>query len=610
MNSWIQKLVNETLRHNNDMGEEWGKLTDNYNAQVAKDEENKRLLTSGRITEGEYALRKLGAAGATLGDVVARTGDALTPDFITDPIADKIEQGITWGMDASGATDYLRDNPRFAGNLEGGLGLLDAAGLKGVKAFNTKSKDRGGVLSTPSNYIDNFYGIDRPDLPNSRAEDAVEAAISGATSVNDSSLGIGLKLPLGKAAVPLSKRLDLLNNPEKKTALARKIVGFANWGKNSVFPLLKNLGSAEAKALWREQGINKNGQKLIKDLLDQAEAKVASGKTTDILSTREMEKAVAQSIYMRYIGEQAGRKGNYSKDYQEVFDKSTFGGIMPNSKAAYLEASGALENLATKGKGYRRINVPENQRARAYDHVQDIWGMDENSVLVVKKPKGTGGDHASSVYFSKMNGPVRSLLSTVEGKVKRQATTEELYNELINKKDLKKYKGITVLNKSLEDAMENGLWITQSSSGRAVVEGGINRVSLLKPTGEIISFISDEHNFMENLPILGPILKKSLPIREITITPPIVGHIKGNKKYTTQEAIGDEGNKVDPESLRALSEAKPTPEGVAQAKRDIRTTQQDVGMLTGSLALDPVSKTEAERLEEERINSLLSQLPN
>lgn len=576
--------------------EEFRKLAEDRAALGNKIDASMQAYNKGDITGSEHLLRSLGAFGGFTGDALSRTFDFVTPDIVTDPVVDMVEKGITAGMDASGATAYLQDNPRLASNLEGGLGMLDALGLKGVTQSlpKTMGADRGSTLSTPSNYIDNFYAIDKPDAPNTLAENAAEKAIVAAK-------GLG-----NVKGVPLVSRLDLPNNPKQQRALARKFVGFAGWAKNSVFPALKNMTSAEAKALWREQGINKNGQKLIKDLLDAAEARSAST-GIPVQSTREFEKAIAQSIYMRYIGEQAGRKGNYNKAYTDIFDKSTFGGIMPNSKGAYLEASGALENLANKTGSYRKVNVSEAQRAKAYDYIQGIWGMDSDSVLVVKKPRGTGGDHASSVYYSKMNGPVKALYKSVEKRTKKQATTEDLFNELVEKKDLKKYQGIKILNKSLEDAKENGLWITQSNSGRAIVEGGINRVTLLKPTGEMISFISDEHNFLEGLPVVGIALKQALPVREMTITPPIVGHIKGDKKYTTREAIAEEGNKADVESLKSLAEAKPSKEAVAQAKKEMRKQQAGVGMLTGSLVVDPDMEEQQEGMT---IEELMAQLPN
>lgn len=586
--------------------EEFRKLAEDRAALSNKIDAAMEAYNKGDITGSENLLRSVGAFGGFAGDALARTFDFVTPDIVTDPVVDMVEKGITAGMDASGATAYLQDNPRLASNLEGGLGMLDALGLKGVTQSlpKTMGADRGSTLSTPSNYIDNFYGIDNPDAPNTLAENVIEKGISSTKGLGNVT-GVPADSVLG-AMIPLVSRLDLPDNPKQQRALARKFVGFAGWAKNSVFPALKNMTSAEAKALWREQGINKNGQKLIKDLLDAAEARSAST-GIPVQSTREFEKAVAQSIYMRYIGEQAGRKGNYSKAYTDIFDKSTFGGIMPNSKGAYVEASGALENLANKTGSLRRVNVSEAQRAKAYDYIQDIWGMDADSVLVVKKPKGTGGDHASSVYYSKMNGPVRALYKNVENRTKKQATTEDLFNELVEKKDLKRYQGIRILNESLEDAKENGLWITQSASGRAIVEGGINRVTLLKPTGEMISFISDEHNFLENLPIIGPQLKKALPVREMTITPPIVGHIKGDKKYTTREAIAEEGNKADVESLKKLAEAKPSKEAVAQAKKEMRKQQAGVGMLTGSLVVAPDMEEQQEGMT---IEELMAQLPN
>ncbi len=139
--------------------EEFRKLAEDRAALGNKIDAAMQAYNKGDITGSENLLRSVGAFGGFAGDALARTFDFVTPDMVTDPVVDMVEKGITAGMDASGATAYLQDNPRLASNLEGGLGMLDALGLKGVTQSlpKTMGADRGSTLSTPSNYIDNFY---------------------------------------------------------------------------------------------------------------------------------------------------------------------------------------------------------------------------------------------------------------------------------------------------------------------------------------------------------------------------------------------------------------------------------------------------------------------
>ena len=52
----------------------------------------------------------------------------------------------------------------------------------------------------------------------------------------------------------------------------------------------------------------------------------------------------------------------------------------------------------------------------------------------------------------------------------------------------------------------------------------------IKPSGRFVSAVSDEHNFLEKIPLIGRAVESSLPNRVVAITPPMIGNIKRVKK--------------------------------------------------------------------------------
>jgi hypothetical protein len=641
--------------------EEPAKLTKALEQRGRDLDEVSRASSAGEINSGEALLRRSGAYVGGFADAFAGTVDMVTPDRITEPLGEAVGSGVQWGMDKTGATEYMQKNPRAASNIMAGMEVLGGIpSLKGLSMLDGKKvrpeNTHGGFLSSPSNYIANWYGIDDKWAPNSLVEEYVLRGVTGAnlafkqnpnnpvvktlqTSAN--AVGKALdKVPVLRGGSALGRKivnaLDFKDGKEG-LALARKIVGFGTWGMEEGMQALMALSQPSARALWKEQGVNKRGQKLIsKHLLDaQAEAielTAKTGRTVHMTKTKAFQKAVAQSIYMRYIGEQAGRKGNYNKAYNEVFDKSTFGGITENSEAAYLNAIKGMDNVeATKigvtAKGNDKfgptsvVEVPDEVNSQAYKHMSDIWGIapirprpqmggdiPDGSFLIVKKPRGTGGDHQSSVYHSKFNESLNEAhkkatgkkLKAAHDKAREQAyqavidsggkqtaakeamknvdiknivpealTDADLFMELTRKKqgtNKPAYSDVSMRSTDIADVEANGLWFSQSGSGRAITEGGINRLSKFTADGNIVSYISDQQNFLENMPVLGKLLGKALQVDEITMTPPIVHNVIKWKKPEVKKQRGTSSGDTNltTETMEELAAAKPSGVGVAK----------------------------------------------
>lgn len=642
--------------------EEPAKLTKALEQRGRDFDEVSRASSAGEINSGEALLRKSGAIVGGFADSFAGTVDMVTPDRITEPLGEAVGSGVQWGMDKTGATEYMQNNPRAAYNIMAGMEVLGGIPtLKGLSLLDGKKvrpeNTHGGLLSSPSNYIPNFYKIDDEFAPNSLVEEYVLRGVTGANlafkenpnnpivktlSTSANVVGKALdKVPVLKLGSSFGRKVvNALNfkNGKEGLALTRKIVSFGTWGMKEGMQALMTLSQPSARALWKEQGVNKRGQKLISKHMEEAlveakEKSISSGKAVHITETRAFEKAVAQSIYMRYIGEQAGRKGNYNEAYNEVFDKSTFGGVTENSEAAYLNAIKGMDNVeATKigvtAKGKDKfgptsvVEVSDEVNSQAYKHMSDIWGIapirprpqvggdvPDGSFLIVKKPRGTGGDHQSSVYHSKFNHSLNKAHQKATGKKLKAAharareqayqavidsggtktaateamknvnvknivpealTDADLFIELTRKKqgtNKPYYDDVSMRSTDIADVEANGLWFSQSGSGRAVVEGGINRLSKFTADGNIVSYISDQHNFLENMPVLGKLLGKSLEVDEITMTPPITHNIiKWNKDAVQKKRGTDSGSSsnLTADTMEKLADVKPSGVGVAK----------------------------------------------
>jgi hypothetical protein len=607
--------------------EEWGKLTESLGNRYDNVKNSNSEAERGDLSQGTAAFRNVGEVAGGIGDIVGAGFDFLTPDAITEPIQEAIGTGVQYGMDKTGATEWMQQNPEYAKNIEAGMNILGVIPMARAVPNIAKgaANARGMLNSSPSNFIPNFYGIDNPNVPNTFAEGLFQSAVTKASRTIDSNrdnfIGNSLKSAhnlmsknkvtkkVGDFGLKQISRFDV--DGKQAMAMSRKVVSSAKWAITESAKALATLTVPQARALWKEQGVNQAGQKLIKEHLDNAAVEVAEarmqGKPTSIEQTRSFQKAVAQGIFMRYVGEQAGRKGGVSEGYDRIFEASTFGGIMPVRPDAYLESIKSLQNIAFRkdanGKQIgpeRAVNVPDEVNSQAFDHMLAVWKISpeqaKDAFLVVKKPQGSGGDHASSVYHSKFNKSLRdshARATKAAKKENRKLNDVDLYNELTRLKPDGKtrvYPDVNMRSLSPEDVQAKGLWFTQSGSGRAVVEGGINRLSNFKANGGLTAYISDEHNFLENIPVLGRALNKSLPVREITMTPPISFNVlnksKGiHKGFGTRNADkGKLDNTVNSGDLETIANARPSPQAL-NAERAGQNSAYRQGLFTGGVGM-------------------------
>ena len=163
---------------------------------------------------------------------------------------------------------------------------------------------------------------------------------------------------------------------------------------------------------------------------------------------------------------------------------------------------------------------------------------------------------------------------------KKRSDANKKYNDNRNKDKDKAKWVLSERSNTLEKAKNNGLWVTGSFTGNAVTEGGVNYIAKVSPDGRIMAVISDEHNFLEKTPVLGPVLESALPNRALSVTPPMHYDLRGGRKTVKPEQPKDKKNVK--QSLFDLETAQPSKEAL-RAERQINAGVGTIatGMLTG-----------------------------
>jgi len=458
-----------------------------------------------------------------------------------------------------GIADIFADPTIVAG------GALTKAGQKVIP----NSAMKGNWAAGSPNYIDGYYADPDPTREASRFE----------------------KL-LGKAAIAVKKGESTDENIQRA---ARKGKGAASWLATSGMNALMDTLDPYSRALYGETGINRSSQRRVENLVEKG-------------SGRETEKAVAQAIYNSYIPLQTRRVGPLAPELQEI---SNYANVQ-NSRKMSLEdfKEGAKKSSFTvtgENKKPRKAQTPEKDIEFAYEYIKQAWKLDpENTSMLFKKPIGDSGEHLKNVaHKSPINPNVRKVFVNLESK-KIKPTVENLFEELskqsarikaknekLPKNSTKRERPFTVLNPSVEHAKKNGLWLQGSFVGTAVVEGGVNVITKVMPSGRAISFVSDVHDFLEKMPVVGKQLERVFPETNLAVVGPLHQDIMGTKwaanlrdkaglsssKKRDNISYNTSSSRDSKEVLQDYVNVKPSAKGVAAETAKVAGR----GMLTGGV---------------------------
>ena len=471
------------------------------NTNALKDEDR---YAAGDINAAELALRHVGRGGEAVGEAYGTALGLATPQWI----GDAAKETLTWGVEqvletkqAQIGLEYLKNNPRVARNVEAGLGVLEL----GLPKAMIEPVRR--ALSAAANYIPNHY---TPSIKNLK--------------------------DMPKDYQYLAQRLLAFNVKGVKTYkeafhLAQKLTGAGKWAKDGFVGGVNSILNPRARALYDKHGINSTSQKIVKQEFKLYEQQKKAGNHG--VAERHKEKAVAQMNYNKYITAQTAHKGKIAEVLDNVTKSVSYGGMQPLTKQNYIDSAkqqkSTISSQNARGKKTETtLTASDADLSYVFDTAQRIWGMnkDAGNKLVVKRNTGIGGNHGSDAITNK---------NAVHNYMKKLYASEGITDPVAIYKHIKglpldeRPKGVVMLNKSIADVKKNGLWMSSSHVGSAVVEGGVNVMTKILPNQRAMSFVSDVHDFLEKVPVLGKVLGAALPNGEMSITPPIYADLRTRK---------------------------------------------------------------------------------
>tara|TARA_R110000803_G_scaffold4083_1_gene14002 strand:- start:19 stop:1692 length:1674 start_codon:yes stop_codon:yes gene_type:complete len=462
-----------------------------------------------------------GAVGDVVGEAIALPFKAMglgVPAFVEEWAGNKI-QGIADSNVGKATADWAKNNPKDWQKVKNVVNIM-TVGTGGSLLKKAKEANKGAWAAGQKNYIPNFYGNDRPDVKPTIFEETLGKQ--------------GLKIK-GADATPTNVALA-----------GKKLKGMLNWAKDAPANIADATLNPKSRALFAETGISRKGQKAVKDLIDNPNA-----------TPRDLEKAAAQVTYNRHNIEQSGRKGEIGTPLLDIEDFNNVQGYKELSKESFRSGSKATKtNIDGK-----KITTPTKDVDKAYEYIADAWKINPNkkTKIVFKEPSGgASGDHLKDLAFKNpVNKHIREVISTTSGRL----TVDNMYKKLLEKSKLKN-SGFSVASKSSEDVAKNGLWVQSGMVGTAVVEGGVNALYKVLPNGRVVAYMSDKHDFLEKLPVVGKGLEKSLPIDLLAVSGPM--HLDIMNTKWGQKSLKKEGKKYKERS-------SPTPE-----KRKGRKDAEDI----------------------------------
>jgi hypothetical protein len=498
---------------------------------------------------GEVALSGIGQATGALGDIVGGAAAALTPDAlgIGETVA-KATEAVMSTTPAQAATELVLDfsdaNPRAAENL-GNVFNVATAGVGGGLVKAGAAANKGAWAAGVKNYIDNFYTNDKPDVDPTKLEKTLGS--------------VALKLKGEKTS-------------DKNVAMAgKKITGIMKWGAGGAAAAIDSLLNPLSRGLYRDTGISRKGQQAVDKLLFKN-----NGNPSD----RDIDKAVAQVIYNRHIIEQSDRKGEIGNPLLEIEDFANVQGYAEDTLPNFLKGAKATKFTTPEGK---KVSTPKAVLVTAHDKINKAWGNtdDPRRKVVFKEPSGgRSGDHLKDLAFKHpANKHIRKIIAEHKGKL----TVEQMWQKL---KDISEKEGTFKVSQTLDEVKKEGLWVQAGMKGTAVVEGGVNGLMKILPNGRAIGFMSDKHDFLEKLPVVGKALEKALPNEMMAISGPMHLDLMGTK--WAEQALEKAGKPVKKRSRNRPVQRADRPEAGEVLNKYVAARPTAGAVVRG---LDPMTGT-------------------
>jgi hypothetical protein len=400
-----------------------------------------------------------------------------------------------------------------------GLGLVTNPyrAVKGMKGGKVAADEAKGMLTTSGpNIIRDFYGP---------SEASMAKAVAWLASRG-----------LSREAVENTKGVSVGQFDDLVEEVAGKIESpgeFVKWGKQFGLNAAKTSLSPSRRALYRETGINKAM------LESPFQAPLIKGKPK---WSPEVE-LIHRTFANRHIGEQAGRVGN-TKELDSLLNKGFHSGYVNNKPGVYKELSESFikgtDNKAVTNQDFKDI---EKHFSVWKDGSGIKFGKGPNDKIIIKKAESSlSGRHFHDWQRESFLGDIGSAMA-----VNKLVPTDPagLLSYLKNQ-------GVKLPANA--KATSDGIIFSKGKTGSSITEGGVNVWYKLKPNGDLVGMVSDEHNLIEKaiskvekIPGVG----KVLPNRVLAITPPFSTNIRKlrHKQSGATKGKKGKGNPTDWDTL-------------------------------------------------------------
>jgi len=442
----------------------------------------------------------------------------------------------------------------------GGLGMMRRGSQitrEALPDLKRLKEGSGLFLSSPRNLIKNFYGP--TDMPEGAVPNVVDRYIARDPQAFASKVR---KIP--KVGPMVANTVKDAKNAEEVMQGRIRTQDFLKWAGEGTREGLFNLMNPDARALYYSTGVNPMTVKVAQESAEGAQ--------------RDLAKAIAQGQQNIVTNTRLGRQGPVDPTLDTVDRISYMSDTVPFRSGVYSD----LVNQVGA-----RNNTPQKDLDFFEEHIGNVWqvGKGEKAerfadasspVINVKTPTTfQTGNHAFDFAHK---GPVRTFATLF--KSKKNVSNEEMLEKFKSSPKLALHPKMGKTDEEiLANAKENGgFYFTGSMVGTGITEGGVNYVGKITPRGRITAVVSDENNFLENVPGVGKAVEAALPNRIVNATPPMIFDASSDNAMALARTIKvpakDEMSQSYTELVKAVAGIKADPQ-VVKGER-----LRSAGMLT------------------------------
>ena len=365
----------------------------------------------------------------------------------------------------------------------GGLSMVrkgDQITREALPNLNRRKENAGLFLSSPRNLIKNFYGP--TDIPEGAVPNRLDEYLANVV-----------------------KKVE---TPEQAMQGRMRVQDFLKWAGEGTREGLFNLMNPDARALYYSTGVNPMTVRVAQESSGGAQ--------------RDLAKAIAQGQQNIVTNTRLGRQGPVDPTLDTVDRISYMSDTVPFKQGVYSD----LVNQVGA-----RNNTPQKDLDFFEEHMGNVWkvGKGEKAerfadaaspVINIKTPTTfQTGNHAFDFAHK---GPIRTFATLFKNK--GTVSNEEMLAKFRSSDKLTLH---PKMGKTDEEILANakangGFYFTGSMVGTGITEGGVNYVGKVTPRGRITAVVSDENNFLENVPGVGKAVEAALPSRIVNATPPMI----------------------------------------------------------------------------------------